>query len=212
VTPQLTPEGFAAETGVSRETLARLTVTLAVLERWQKRINLVGRATLADPWRRHMLDSAQIAPLIPENARVLVDLGSGAGFPGLVLAIMIPDLEVHLIESDVRKSAFLREAARESGTPVTIHNSRAESISGLSADVVTARAMAPLPKLLELAARFLGPTGQCLFLKGEDVERELTESSKQWTMRVERIPSRSDPAGVILRLREIVHERPHRPG
>jgi 16S rRNA (guanine527-N7)-methyltransferase len=202
----LTEDAFAAETGVSRETLQRLERHLALLARWQDRLNLVGDSTLADPWRRHVLDSAQLAPLIPVAARTLVDLGSGAGFPGLVLGALRPGLDVHLVESNARKCAFLREAAREMGLVVTVHERRIEAMTPIAADVVTARALAPLPRLIALAAPFLKPNGTCLFLKGKGVEAELTESTKRWKMRVERIASRSDDAGTVLRLWDIVRE------
>lgn len=199
----LTPQAFQAQTGVSRETLDRLSRYAEVLLKWQARINLVGPTTLADLWRRHMLDSAQLRPLLPEGARSLIDIGSGAGFPGLVLAILGVE-DVHLVESDTRKCAFLREAARAAGVIVTVHNVRQESLAPWPIDVVTARAVAPLPKLLWLARPFLQNVGAVgLFLKGESVERELTETRKQWTMSVEQIPSWSDPAGVVLRIKEI---------
>ena len=136
------PIEFQAKSGVSRETLERLTIYADLLVKWQAKINLVGPETLADLWSRHMLDSAQLFPLIRPDAKRLVDLGSGAGFPGLVLGVMgAPD--VHLVESDARKCAFLREAARLTGTTVTIHNKRIEQVAPLGADVVTARALAP---------------------------------------------------------------------
>ncbi len=192
-------EEFQAETGVSRETLDRLTVYADLLRKWQRRINLVGRSTLEDLWRRHMFDSAQLLPLIPEGARCLVDLGSGAGFPGLVLAILgVP--EVHLIESDGRKAAFLREVSRETSTPVDIHVSRIEQTPPFVADVVTARALAPLPKLLDLAVPFVGDNTVLLFPKGQDVDRELTEATKHTTMHIDFVPSRAHESGIILRL------------
>lgn len=197
----LGPEGFRAATGVSRETLDRLEGFAALLVKWQKAINLVAADSLADMWRRHFLDSAQLWPLAPPGARVWVDLGSGAGFPGLVLAIMGAP-EMHLIESDGRKCAFLLEAARATDTKMTVHRCRIEAAPPLAADVVTARALAPLSRLLELAAPFLRPGTVCLFLKGQDVERELTEAAKCWNMQAERLVSRSNPAGVVLRLRE----------
>ena len=146
----LTPEAFAAKAAVSRETCERLALHLDLLRRWQQRINLVGRSTLTDPWRRHMLDSAQLAPLLPERARV-ADLGSGAGFPGLVLAI-VRGGPVHLIESDGRKAAFLCEAARVTDAPAEVHASRAEGLA-LAVDVVVARACAPLDRLLSEMAK-----------------------------------------------------------
>ena len=188
--------------GVSRETLDRLQTYLDLLARWQQRINLVGPSTLEDPWRRHIVDCGQLWRLWPENARSFVDLGSGAGLPGLVLAIMGAP-EVHLVESDQRKAAFLREAARACGVAATIHAGRAETVPPLAADVVTARALAPLPELLRLADRHVhaGPT--CLFLKGRTVASELTRAREVWTMRAASVGSLSDPEGQILLISEI---------
>ncbi|AWK86052.1 16S rRNA (guanine(527)-N(7))-methyltransferase RsmG [Azospirillum thermophilum] len=190
---------FQDATGVSRETVERLAAYEAVLRKWQPKINLVGPSTLPDVWKRHFLDSAQLFPLLPPQTRVLVDLGSGAGFPGLVLALLgVP--EVHLIESDARKAAFLREAARLTGTLVTVHNKRIETVPPIEADVVTARALAPLADLIGWAYPFLGNRGTGLFLKGQNVEEELTDTTKSWKMRAERFDSRSDPTGTILRV------------
>ena len=187
---------------VSRETTDRLARHLELLRRWQTRINLVGAATLSDPWRRHVLDSAQLAPLIPAGAR-LADLGSGAGFPGLVLAILRGG-PVHLIESDARKAAFLREAVRATGAPAEVHNARAENLE-LRANVVTARACAPLDRLLGLALPLLAPGGICLFLKGARVEEELAAARRRWRMTVRRRRSRSAPEGVVLELGGLAH-------
>ena len=167
--PDLRPlsrEAFGDQHGVSRETVARLTVYLDLLRRWQRSINLVGPATLADPWRRHFLDSAQLTAYVPPAATSLVDLGSGAGFPGMVLALLGVS-GVHLIESDRRKAQFLREVARATGTPVSVHAQRIEQMPGWPADVITARALAPLPHLHGLAERFLASDSVGLFLKGE---------------------------------------------
>jgi len=196
------PRKALAGLGVSRETIERLEIYAALLTRWQARINLVGPDTLPDLWTRHMLDSAQLWPLIPPEARRLADLGSGAGFPGLVLAILgAPD--VHLVESDARKCAFLRETARQTGTTVTILNHRIEQVAPLSADVITARALAPLSRLLDWAAPHLAPGGQCLFLKGRGAEDELTATAKEWKIGHRRIGSLTDPEGVVLQLREV---------
>jgi 16S rRNA (guanine527-N7)-methyltransferase len=205
LTTALTPAGFAALTGVSRETLERLEAYAELLKRWSGRINLVSRNTLGDLWRRHFLDSAQLVPLLPEKARSLVDLGSGAGFPGLVLAILgVPGVE--LIESDARKGVFLREAARIANAPVKIVDSRIEAAKPHPIDVVTARACAPLDRLLPLAQRFTGPKTVCLFLKGEHAEEELTAARRGWRMIAARHPSRADPRGVILKLEQIIRE------
>jgi len=188
---------------VPRGTLGRLEAYAALLIKWQARINLVGPATLPDLWRRHFLDSAQLVPLLslPQGGggRTLVDLGSGAGFPGLVLAIMT-DWRVHLIDSDQRKCAFLRQVALDCGVldRVTIHARRIEQVTGLLADEVTARACAPLGELLDLAEPFIGEKGTGLFLKGAQAEEELTQAQRRWTMRLDRRDSISDPAGKLL--------------
>lgn len=200
------PDQFMTKSGVSRETLDRLAIYAELLVKWQARINLVGPDTLPELWSRHFLDSAQLFPLIKPGARRLVDLGSGAGFPGLVLAVMgAPD--VHLIESDQRKCAFLREVARVTGTPVTVLNRRIEQVAPLSADVVTARALAPLDRLLGWAFPHLAGGGECLFLKGRGAEDELTASAKEWNITTSRIPSLTDPGGLVLHLREVSRGR-----
>ncbi len=202
--------GFARLIPVSRETLARLEALLALLGRWQRRINLVGVASMADPWRRHILDSAQLFRYLPAPDVRLLDLGSGAGFPGLVLAIM-GVREVHLVESDRRKATFLREAARETGGDhARIHVARIEELEPFPVDVVTARALAPLPRLLELAAPFFGPRTLGLFLKGRNLDAELTAARRHWRMQVEIEPSLSSPEGRILILREVARVRSSR--
>lgn len=196
-------ERFAQETGVSRETLHRFDLYAELLGRWQRAVNLVAPSTLDQVWLRHFLDSAQLRPLCPESTRTLVDLGSGAGFPGLVLALLgIP--EVHLVESDQRKAAFLREVAHRTGTPITLHTQRIESIQPFAADVVTARGLASLSQILAYARPFLGPGGVCLCPKGARAYQELTEASELWHISVaDTIQSKSDPTGTILRLRGI---------
>jgi 16S rRNA (guanine527-N7)-methyltransferase len=201
--------GFAKLANVSRETLDRLTKYVELLTSWNRRINLVGRNTLGDVWRRHILDSAQLFPLIPREARRLMDLGTGAGLPGLILAIMgVP--EVHLVESDGRKVAFLREAVRVTETPVVIHARRIDRVPPFTADIVTARALAPLSELLAISEPFLGPHSLGLFLKGRMVEEELTEARKTWHIRLDRQPSLTDPSGCVLRLEGIARDT--RPG
>lgn len=204
--PSLGINGFAKLTSVSRETLERLKDYVDLLTAWNRRINLVGRDTIGDVWRRHILDSAQLFSFIPAKARTLVDLGTGAGLPGLVLAIMgAPD--VHLIESDQRKVIFLREALRVTKTSAVIHPARIDRVTPFIADVVTARALAPLSELLETSQRFRGPKTISLFLKGRKVEQELTNTVKTWNMRIDRQPSLTDDSGCILRL-----EAPHDTG
>ncbi len=201
----LGPGGFQKLTNVSRETLERLIRYVDLLTAWNARINLVGRNTLGDVWRRHLLDSAQLYPHLPQGTRVLIDLGSGAGLPGLILSILgVP--QVHLIESDARKAVFLREAMRVTGAMASVHAIRIERMKPVVADVVTARAFAPLPGLLEISERFCGAGTICLFLKGESVQEELTNAVKEWKMTPHQSPSLSDPSGCILRLENITRD------
>ncbi len=195
------PEDVLA--GVSRETEARLRDYLSLLLRWNTRINLIAKAEAEAAWARHVLDSAQLAPLLPDEPGPLVDLGSGAGFPGMVLALL-SGRDTHLVESDRRKCAFLQEAARLLGlTGVTIHPSRIDAARLPLAAIVSARALAPLPALLGHAHRILAPGGIALFPKGRTATEELTAAAADWTMRIERFPSRTDPDSTILRLSEI---------
>jgi len=197
--------GFAEIFPVSRETLARFEAYAELLTRWSARINLIGRDTVADLWRRHFLDSAQLRPLVPDDTQSLIDLGSGAGFPGLVLAILgVPGVE--LVEADSRKAAFLREAARVTKANVTIRPCRAAAVPPHPVDVVTARALAPLDRLLDLAQPFLRGDTVCLFPKGEQAAAELTLARKRWTMTVALHNSIADPRGVVLRLHQVVRE------
>ncbi|MDP6786636.1 MAG: 16S rRNA (guanine(527)-N(7))-methyltransferase RsmG [Rhodospirillales bacterium] len=198
----LTARALSDEHGLAPAAVERLEVLVDLLVRWQRRINLVSRASLADPWRRHVLDSAQLHAHLPPAARTLIDLGSGAGFPGLVLAIL-GGPRVHLVESNQRKCAFLGEANRLTEAGAVIHHARIESLDGLRADVVTARACARLDRLLALAQPLVKTHARCLFLKGRTVEEELTESQKIWTMAASRIKSASHPSGVILIVEDI---------
>jgi 16S rRNA (guanine527-N7)-methyltransferase len=202
----LTPAEFAGLVPVSRETVDRLRLYVEILGKWTKRINLVAPASMDDVWRRHILDSAQLYILLPPQTRILVDLGSGAGLPGLVLAIMGIE-EVHLIESDTRKATFLQEAARLTATKVTIHARRIETGPKITADVVTARALARVTHLLEYADRFRTPQTACYFLKGAGLADELTEARKSWHMKEREFPSLSGASGVIVKLESIVRER-----
>ena len=188
--------------GVSRETQDRLEALVATLGRWQKAINLVGRGTLDDIWTRHILDSAQITSLIPQTAKTLADLGSGGGFPGLVVAALRPDLDVTLIEVDARKAAFLGEAARRMSLekPPRIVIKRIEDAEPAAADVVTARALAPLGQLLAWASRHRMDTAICLFHKGKGWQGELTEAMKDWDIECQPLTSVTDRDAVILRI------------
>jgi len=207
--PEFGPEDFAARTGVSRETLGRLKVYAALLQDWNSRHNLVSQGSLGDMWRRHFWDSAQLAPLVPGPAKTLADLGSGAGFPGLVLAELLRNrVSVTLHEATAKKCAFLQAAAEKMDLAITIANARMEDLPTRPYDVLTARACAPLPRLLNYAQKFLGPDSICLFLKGQNVGSELTEAHKSWRMKLRQIPSLTDPTGVIVELGELSrHDR-----
>ena len=187
---------------VSRETVGQLETMVNLLGRWQKAINLIGRATLQDVWARHVLDSAQLKPLIPSEARSLTDLGSGGGFPGLVVAALRPDLDITLIESDARKAAFLGEAARHMALPKPprIVVGRVEDVPPAQADVVTARAVAPLGQLLDWADHHRSNTAICLFHKGKGWQGELTEAMKNWDIACQPLSSITDRDAVILRI------------
>ena len=193
---------FIALSGSARAEMSSLDAYADLLVRWQARINLISSATLEDLWERHFLDSAQLYAHIPPGAGALYDIGSGGGFPGLVLAVMSAARggpAVSLIESDTRKATFLREASRISGAGAQILDQRAESITAPPADVVTARACAPLPRLLPWVHGRLKPGGTALLLKGAQWRDELTAAEKDWTMRVAEIPSLTDTSGVILK-------------
>jgi 16S rRNA (guanine527-N7)-methyltransferase len=192
-------EHGSASNGVSRETLAKLDCFAALLLRWNSMMNLMARADEPFLWDRHISDSLQLAALmvpLPERA---IDLGSGAGFPGLILALAT-GVPFDLIEADQRKAAFLREAARVTGAPVQIHPTRIEVADLPPAPLITARAVAALPRLLALAAPLLAPGGMCLFMKGANVDAELTHAATQWQMQADGIPSRTASDARILRI------------
>lgn len=201
------PEEFAAAFGVSRETCARFVRYEAALRRWQRRINLVGASTLDDIWRRHFADSAQLAAHLRPGVRRIVDLGSGAGFPGLVLKLLRPDLDVTLIDADVRKAAFLSATAADLSADVAVLARRIEAVARSparpEADVVTARALAPLPDLLDLASGWSVDNPQFLLLKGQNVEKELISATKCWKMTVTQFNSVTHAAGRVLSIERI---------
>jgi 16S rRNA (guanine527-N7)-methyltransferase len=192
---------------VSRETWARIDVFVALLLKWQKAINLVAPSSLPHVWTRHVADSLQLLPQAVDAKR-WVDLGSGGGFPGLVIAIALTGRDgahVDLIESDSRKCSFMREAIRETGAPARVHCARIEAaLENWSepVDVVSSRALAPLPLLLEYAFPLLKKGARGLFLKGQDVEAELTAASKSWSIQAKLKPSLTEP-----RARLVVVER-----
>jgi 16S rRNA (guanine527-N7)-methyltransferase len=238
-----TPADFAAAFDVSRETIERLEVYAALLRQWQKAVNLVAPSTLDAVWHRHFADSAQIVRLAPPSARSWVDLGSGAGFPGLVVAILLTDRDspppggegvggtqvagvlrspppqpsptrgegeiprVTLIESDARKCAFLREVARKTGITVEILSTRIELAPTQakldSPEVVSARALAPLDRLLGLAAPLFTPATVGVFLKGRDAAAEVETAAKAWTFAVEMIHSITEATGRVVVIRDL---------
>lgn len=204
------PDEFQRAFRVSRETTDRLVLYEALLRQWQKAVNLVAPKTLNEIWHRHFADSAQLARLVPQNAQNLLDLGSGGGFPGLVLAVVLMErgpLRVTLVESDTRKAAFLREVARQTGVPVDIlpmriENSETQRRVG-QVDVVTVRALAPLSRLLGLAAPFFAPRTVGLFPKGRDLHGEISEAREGWRFDVELVASLTDAQGQIAVVRNV---------
>ncbi len=200
-------ESFSAATHVSRETMERLAQYESLLIKWQRSINLVAKSTLDNLWQRHMLDSAQLADLAPQSALSWVDLGSGGGFPGLVVAILLrerPGFRMHLVESDQRKGIFMREVIRETGAPAEVHTTRIEAFvreTDLKPDVISARALAALDRIIEWVHPLFGPGTIGLFLKGQGLEDELTSAHKGWIFEETVIPSLSDPSGSVLQLR-----------
>lgn len=190
---------------VDEVTLDRLRRYAAALARWNGTINLVAPASLPDLWSRHILDAAQLWPLAPAGARHWADLGSGGGLPGLVVAILArgTPLRVTLVESDRRKAAFLRAQIAEHDLAATVCTQRAEALAPLAADVVSARALAPLDRLLPMVARHLGPQGVALLPKGRGWATELTQAAPGPMFRVEPLPSATDPTARLLRLTRI---------
>jgi len=189
---------------VSRETREKFNLYSELLLKWQKVVNLVGGGTLEDMAERHFLDSVQLINHISDKQVRLADMGSGAGFPGMVLAMMGVE-EVHLIESDVRKATFLREVSRKTQTKVFVHDNRVENIVIPDLDFVTARAFAPLRDLLTLAEKFSTPHREytCLFMKGEKTDDEIVMAKKRWDFKVETFPSITSPEGKILKINNI---------
>lgn len=195
---------FQAAIGASDAQVANIETYRQILADWNSRMNLVGPSAMDDFWGRHAFDSAQLLSLAPD-AKVWADLGAGAGFPGLILAILLkddPDGEVHLVESMTKRCRFLEAVIEALDLPAIVHNARAESI-GLRVDRVTARAFAPMERLLTFAQPYfkLGAVG--LFLKGEGVDAELALAAKDWTFQARQFPSRSDPRGRIVEIKRL---------
>jgi 16S rRNA (guanine527-N7)-methyltransferase len=210
---EVEPQAFGADafleaSGATAAQMADLQAFLALLTEWNGRMNLVGPSALADFWRRHALDSLQIRDIEPE-ARSWADLGAGAGFPGIVLAIFAkgePDTHVHLVESMAKRCRFLEAVVEALALQATVHNARAEDLS-LKVDVVTARACAPMVRLLGYAWPYLKTGATGLFLKGQDVEVELKEATKYWKFHARLIPSISYSEGRIVRLKRVSRVR-----
>ncbi|MBI4031988.1 MAG: 16S rRNA (guanine(527)-N(7))-methyltransferase RsmG [Proteobacteria bacterium] len=181
-----------------------------LLIKWQGAINLIGPDTVDDIEQRHFEDSLQLAGFIPAGKKILLDLGSGAGFPGMVLAMARPDMDVHLIESDHRKCTFLSTVSRETKTPVTIHNLRIEDMPAEPVpDIITARALAPLPRLLEWCAPWAdrNPDLVLFFLKGQGAAQEIAEARKGFNFSVEEFPSKTDPKGRALKVTNVCKKK-----
>jgi 16S rRNA (guanine527-N7)-methyltransferase len=177
----------------------RLHRFVALLLRWNAKLNLVAPGDEAVIWQRHVADSLQLVPFMPSGLERGIDLGSGGGFPGLVLAIAT-GIPFELVESDQRKASFLRTAVLETGAPATVHAHRIKAANLLPAGLVTARALAPLPRLLPLAAPFLAEGGICLLLKGARAEQEIAQATLSWEMAVTCIPSHTSGDGMIVRI------------
>jgi 16S rRNA (guanine527-N7)-methyltransferase len=192
---------------VSRETLVRLHQYCDLVKKWNPAINLIAKSTVDDIWNRHILDSADLLRLAGLQQGHWVDLGSGGGFPAIVVAIIAaeaaPQVTFTLIESDLRKGTFLRTVARETGTPMTVISQRIKDIPDQNADVISARAVAPLTKLLGYASQHLAPSGQCLFQKGRSWQNEIDEALENWRFSVETIPSQTNPESAVLKVRDI---------
>lgn len=195
-----------AGTDVSRETWDRLVTFQALVRRWNPTINLVSRGSLDALWRRHIEDSAQIFEHCPAEAQTWSDLGSGGGFPGIVVAILAlekrPNLQVTLVESDLRKATFLRQVIRELALPARVISARIQDVPVLQADVLSARALAPLRELMPLVETHLKPGGVAIFPKGERYAEEIVQARNDWDIVLETHPSRLQPTAAILIVRK----------
>ncbi len=198
-----------APVDVSRETSERLDLYAELLQKWTPRINLVAPSTVSNLRTRHFDDSLQLFALVPDSIRHWADLGSGGGFPGLVIAILLaekqPDAQITLVESDTRKCTFLRTVARDTGVAVTIRQARIEDLDPLNASHLSARALAPLPQLLAHASRHLAPSGTALFPKGRQWQAEHAAARDSWRFTCVPHTSRTDPESVILQIGDIKH-------
>jgi 16S rRNA (guanine527-N7)-methyltransferase len=205
----MTGPALAGGVQVGPVTLDRLELYLRLLEKWNPAINLVSAATLPDAWHRHIIDSLQFLEASPHQSGRWVDLGSGGGFPGLVVAIAAadrrPDLRVTLVEADKRKAEFLRTVSRETEVPVTVLTERIEKLAPQRADVLSARALSPLAQLVAYASVHLGPGGVALFAKGANWQSEVLAARAHWTFDLKEHASMTDPTAVILEIHGIEH-------
>lgn len=190
---------------VPRETQEKLDCYVQLLIKWQARINLISSKTLPEIWHRHILDSAQLVSYLPKTPSVILDMGSGAGLPGVILAILTRH-QLHLVESDSRKIAFMRTALRETGTSAILHEQRMETVPALRPDIITARALAPLSQLITLASAQHHEKIEYLFLKGREAKQELTALPACPKMEAECLPSMTDSQASIIRLKPISYK------
>ena len=210
-TPIWTEQDFVDHSNVPRGTLSDFSRWYGLLRKWNARINLVASKEVDQFWRRHAYDSWQLNAHLPEKWERLVDLGSGGGFPGLSLGIFAKQRgegEVHLIESIGKKTSFLKTVTRELGLPVTVHTARVEALSPLEADIITARAFAPLPRLFDYAAPHLKPTSILILPKGESADKEIKEARSHWNFDVEAFKSSTDSSASILRVGNLRRKAP----
>ena len=186
---------------VSRETIEKLEIYISLLQQWNKKINLVSQQGMEQVWKRHVYDSFQLIRYLDSSVKSIADLGSGGGFPGLILALST-DIPVILIESDMRKTIFLREVLRQTKTQATVLCQRIENVNAISADVVTARALTSLTQLLEFSRNILNKNGYCLFLKGRFVNLEIEEAQKDWKINYKTFSSQTNADGVIVKINQ----------
>ena len=204
----MTTERFeVADVSVSRETFSALEQFAELVRRWNPAINLVSKSTIPDLWNRHIVDSAQLFSHAPPDSKLWLDIGSGGGFPGIVIAVLAkelqPQLKVALVESDLRKATFLREACRTLGFNAQVHSARIESLPPAQADVLSARALAPLPALLAYADLHLNTAGIALFPKGAQYDSELSEARRAYLFDVKLFSSLLEPTAAVLEIRNI---------
>lgn len=186
---------------VSRETIEKLEIYISLLQQWNKKINLVSQQGMDQVWKRHVYDSFQLIRYLDSSVKSIADLGSGGGFPGLILALST-EIPVILIESDKRKTIFLREVLRQTKTQATVLCQRIENVNAISADVVTARALTSLTQLLEFSKNILNKNGYCLFLKGRSVNLEIEEAQKNWKINYKTFSSQTNADGVIVKINQ----------